>query len=123
MRWLLGGTAMSAIGRRSYGIYLWHWPVFVVVGATSGSWPRFVIGSAIAFVLSELCYRFVELPIRRGALGASWARRRPAILVAGAVVTSMVAVMAVGLARVGTFDVAAGGQVEQFVLADPRAGE
>ena len=73
-------------------------------------------------VLSELCYLFVELPIRRGALGASWAWRRPAILVAGAVVTSMVAVMAVGLARVGTFDVAAGGQVEQFVLAIPGQG-
>ena len=67
-RRLLGSGGMAAIGRRSYGIYLWHWPVFVVVGATAGSWPRFVVGLAVALLLSETCYRCVEMPIRRGAL-------------------------------------------------------
>ena len=78
-RRLLGSDAMAAIGRRSYGIYLWHWPVFVVVGATAGSWPRFIVGLAIALLLSEACYRFVEMPIRQRragpALGAAAVRR------------------------------------------------
>ncbi len=122
MRWVLGGTAMAAIGRRSYGIYLWHWPVFVIVGATAGSWWRFLAGSAIAIVLSELCYRYVEIPVRRGALGRAWSRRRPAAVLASGMAVASVTVVAVGLTQVSTFDVAAGGELEQFVLAVPGQG-
>ena len=28
---------LVAIGRRSYGLYLWSWPIFVILGATHGS--------------------------------------------------------------------------------------
>ncbi len=122
-RWL-GSDAMAAIGRRSYGIYLWHWPVFVVVGATAGSIPRFVLGLEVALVLSEACYRYLELPIRRGALSAMWRQRRRMAVVAGGVVTAFVLLVGVALAQVGRYDVAAGGDVEQFVLAMPqRTGE
>jgi peptidoglycan/LPS O-acetylase OafA/YrhL len=122
-RRLLGSGGMAAIGRRSYGIYLWHWPVFVIVGATAGSWPRFIVGSAIALVLSEACYRCVEMPIRRGALGALWARRRSVAVLAAGVAASTVVVLGVTLAQVGPYDVAAGGEVEQFVLAIQTGGE
>jgi peptidoglycan/LPS O-acetylase OafA/YrhL len=101
-RRLLGSDAMAAIGRRSYSIYLWHWPVFVVVGATAGSWPRFIVGLAIALLLSEACYRFVEMPIRHGALGALWARRRPIAVVAGGLAASTAAVLGIALAQVGS---------------------
>lgn len=121
-RRLLGSNGMAAIGRRSYGIYLWHWPVFVVVGATAGSWPRFVAGSAIALALSEICFRFVEMPIRRGELGALWARRRSVAVLTGGLAASLVAVVVIALMQVGTYDVAAGGEVEQFVLAIPGQG-
>ena len=64
------------VGTRSYGIYLWHWPVFmltrpqldVVLGGASLLALRLVLTA----VLAELSYRFVETPIRRGALGRSW---------------------------------------------------
>lgn len=111
---------MAAIGRRSYGIYLWHWPVFVVVGATAGSWPRFVFGLAIALPLSEACYRYVEMPIRRGALGELWHRRRPVAVAAGGFAMSLCLIVGVALIEVGSYDVAAGGKVEQFVLAVPE---
>jgi peptidoglycan/LPS O-acetylase OafA/YrhL len=61
------------IGVRSYGLYLWHWPVFVLVGAALPTWPREGLESwgiggialAITVVAAALSYRFLEQPIRR----------------------------------------------------------
>jgi peptidoglycan/LPS O-acetylase OafA/YrhL len=61
------------VGLRSYGLYLWHWPVFVLVGAALPTWPREGleaaplggIALAITVVVAALSYRFVEQPIRR----------------------------------------------------------
>ncbi|MCU1581162.1 MAG: acetyltransferase [Microbacteriaceae bacterium] len=79
------------VGERSYGLYLWHWPVFVLVIAALPNWPRIGEGewglAAIAFVITvaaaTLSYRFIEQPIRRDGFRASirsffaWRRRRP----------------------------------------------
>jgi len=61
------------VGVRSYGLYLWHWPVFVLVGAALPTWPRegpeaWAIGGialALTVVAAALSYRFLEQPIRR----------------------------------------------------------
>jgi hypothetical protein len=47
----------------------------------------------IALTLSEICFRFVEMPIRRGALGALWARRRSVAVLTGGLAASSVAVV------------------------------
>ncbi len=60
------------LGARSYGIYLWHWPVILVVGqdfdlAPGGPtylWSR-VWCVLVILALSDLTYRFVETPVRR----------------------------------------------------------
>jgi peptidoglycan/LPS O-acetylase OafA/YrhL len=65
--------AFRWIGRRSYGLYLWHWPVFVLVGSALPGWPRdgasgWALGGialSLTVVASALSYRFVEQPIRR----------------------------------------------------------
>ncbi|HWH98226.1 MAG TPA: acyltransferase family protein [Pseudolysinimonas sp.] len=67
------------VGVRSYGLYLWHWPVFVLVGATLPAWPREGLpaaalgGIALAFtvVAATLSYRFIEQPIRRHGFRAT----------------------------------------------------
>ena len=74
---MLGWRPLVAVGRRSYGLYLWHWPIFVFAGATHGSVGRFVVALAVAVVCSELCYRLVETPVRKGALRPVVAHRRP----------------------------------------------
>jgi len=60
MRWL---------GTRSYGIYLWHFPVFMM--SRSGSdvnlpvFPLFAIQLSLTFLFAEASYRWIELPIRK----------------------------------------------------------
>jgi peptidoglycan/LPS O-acetylase OafA/YrhL len=65
-RRLLASVAATVVGRRSYGLYLWTWPISVMVGATTGSVSAFVVAMAISVPVSEACYRFVETPIRTG---------------------------------------------------------
>ncbi len=67
------------VGLRSYGLYLWHWPVFMVT--TPQDVPLdgpalFVFRLGITFALTEVSFRFVELPIRGGAIGRFLARAR-----------------------------------------------
>jgi peptidoglycan/LPS O-acetylase OafA/YrhL/CubicO group peptidase (beta-lactamase class C family) len=80
---LLGWRPLRWIGLRSYGIYLWHWPIFMVTrpyqDVPFDGWPLLLLRLAIVVGLAALSYRFVELPIRHGALErwwqASWANR------------------------------------------------
>ena len=63
------------IGRRSYGLYLWHWPIFVVAHARD-SGNRLAVAIALTIIINEFVYQYVEIPTRRGALG-NWWRNRP----------------------------------------------
>jgi len=60
------------MGRRSYGLYLWSWPIFVIVGATTGSVSKFVWAMALTVVISEASYRYLETPVRKGAIERWW---------------------------------------------------
>ena len=84
----LSWRPLRALGLISYGVYLWHWPVDVVmtaerVGLTG--WPLIGVQSAITLALSIASYRWIEQPIRRGwGTGRTWRRASPAL--AGALV-------------------------------------
>jgi peptidoglycan/LPS O-acetylase OafA/YrhL len=72
-RWFLGRRVMRWIGERSYGLYLWHWPVYMITRPTldtgiTGN-ANLVMRLAITVALAELSFRYVEQPIRQGALG------------------------------------------------------
>ena len=59
------------IGRISYGVYLWHWPVDVFLTAErvglSGT-PLNLVRLTITFVFAIASYYAIEMPVRRGAL-------------------------------------------------------
>jgi hypothetical protein len=73
------------IGERSYGLYLWHWPVWVLVTDALRSaepfwlrspWVIGAIAAVLTFAAAALSYRFVEQPIRKlgfRAVFAAWA--------------------------------------------------
>jgi hypothetical protein len=62
----LGHPMMLWIGARSYAIYLWHWPIWVLGRQRWGDPSLFgkLLMVALSLVLSEVSFRFVENPIR-----------------------------------------------------------
>ena len=75
---VLGWRPLRWIGVRSYGIYLWSWPIIVLASPnqTTFDWRRAVPEVAGTFLVAALSWRYVEDPIRRGALGRLWRRAR-----------------------------------------------
>jgi peptidoglycan/LPS O-acetylase OafA/YrhL len=74
----LGWGPLRWIGVRSYGIYLWQWPIVVLASPnqTSFSPLRAVLETAAAVAIAALSWRYVEEPIRHGSLERLWAQAR-----------------------------------------------
>jgi peptidoglycan/LPS O-acetylase OafA/YrhL len=94
--WVLSFAPLRWLGLISYGLYLWHWPIDVVldpdrVGLTG--WPLFGLRTAVALAIAFASYSLLEMPIRRGALRArQWRIAIPAIatvLVAAVITTTL----------------------------------
>ena len=92
---IMGSAPLRAVGARSYSLYLWHWPVLTLghalgsaVGAPKGAWL------ALAVLLSEAAYRWVESPARW-----RWAQRWSprAVLALGLGASVVVAAFGAGL--------------------------
>lgn len=80
---LLRSTPIRTIGLGSYSLYLWHWPVFVLMRWTIGleTAPQAALALALAAALAWASYRFVETPFRHGT---HWRALAPArVLVVG----------------------------------------
>ena len=113
-RSFFGLPALVNLGKRSYGVYLWSWPIMVLCGAYVGSWSRFIAAMAITAVVAEFSYIYIETPIRKGALGRwfaqhhdhDWSTRTLSIGVAAVV---LVGSLGLFYSRVQRFDRAAGG--------------
>ena len=62
--WVLSRPALRWLGQRSYSIYLWHWPIFVLtqpqVSADLRSWSLLAARLGATLILAELSYRLVE---------------------------------------------------------------
>jgi peptidoglycan/LPS O-acetylase OafA/YrhL len=68
---LLAHRAMVWLGRRSYSLYLWHWPVLSYARIVCGREPpalELAAAVVLSLLLADLSYRLVEEPLRRGAL-------------------------------------------------------
>jgi peptidoglycan/LPS O-acetylase OafA/YrhL len=67
---LLEWKPLKWIGIRSYGIYIWHYPIFLLMKEnvnTGGVNYRLVIFQIVlTFIVASLSYTFVEKPIRQG---------------------------------------------------------
>ncbi|HEV7740972.1 MAG TPA: acyltransferase family protein [Pseudolysinimonas sp.] len=121
---VLDWAPLRWIGQRSYGLYLWHWPVFLLLvaglpGWTRDGWQGWVLGGValvITVTAAAVSYELVEQPIRRhgfratGAAFAGWfSGRAQHSFLAG--VWVVVLLLSAGIGTVGA------------VAADPGRGE
>ena len=71
---VLGNVVFRTIGERSYGLYLYHWPVFQALRHETGIALKpheFIAAMLVTVVITEISYRYVELPIRERRLKES----------------------------------------------------
>ncbi len=96
------------IGVRSYGIYLWHYPVIVLTTPANSTedLPRAVWQTAASIALAALSWKYIEEPVRHGAIERAWRRIRsrrlaglgPSKLAAAAAGAGVLLVACAGLA-------------------------
>jgi peptidoglycan/LPS O-acetylase OafA/YrhL len=96
---LLGSSALVYVGKRSYSLYLWHWPVLVLMRWTSGIDTFVLLGTALGltFALAALSNRFIEGPLRYSPRLRRWTRIR--VIVAGLAVIAVSATLSLALVR------------------------
>lgn len=127
------------IGKRSYGIYLWHYPMLLLIIPQSGivetPWWMLLVALAAIFAISAFSYTFVENPIRHGAIGtlladianhrttlAEWVREHIVPVVAAA---ALVLIAVGGLIFVPDTSALEGGDLlkdESAQIGGPTAG-
>jgi len=76
---VLGNPVLVYVGQRSYGLYLFHWPIFQFYRRFAGrglNVVEFVLLFALALVVTEVSYRFIEMPVRSGGLSDAWDKFR-----------------------------------------------
>lgn len=137
LRWVLLLPPLVWVGRRSYGIYLWHWPIFVLahymLGADASPVRSWVV-LLLSFIIAGLSYMYVEQPVRelgfRGAL-ASWknalihgpskvfSRVTAGLLAVGVICTAIAIATAPSMTSAQQVVAAAGGE-EQSVKVGPK---
>lgn len=69
---LLNVSFLKWIGERSYGIYLWHYPIILLISkGKKSSWWVILIEVSLTVLLSALSYHYIETPVRHGVIGNS----------------------------------------------------
>jgi peptidoglycan/LPS O-acetylase OafA/YrhL len=132
LRMVLGWEPLRWVGERSYAIYLWHYPIIVLTTPLNAgsSLVRDVFQLAATLVIAALSWRYIEQPVRHGALGRQWEKIRshrwqwPTLRPVGWVVVCAVAlntaICALGLFGVVSASAADPGSQVTTVLTAPR---
>jgi peptidoglycan/LPS O-acetylase OafA/YrhL len=95
----LGNSVFQYVGKISYGTYLWHFPLFAVLSASSLhliGYPLLVIRIGVTLLVATISFYLVEEPIRRGRMRSltewrAWLMTSGAVL--GVVAVTMVATL------------------------------
>jgi peptidoglycan/LPS O-acetylase OafA/YrhL len=107
---LLSARALRWLGVRSYGAYLWHWPVIAITAGVAvraaSSVPARINDAVLPVVLAAVSWRWLEDPILRNGFRAQLSRWRQQLLQAAktarrAPATAMPLAVASGLLVVG----------------------
>ena len=91
---VLGVAPLTALGIISYGVYLYHWPIFMVMDhARTGldGWALTIVRIGVTIAVAAISYRYVEQPIRNRRI-LTGRQGRAAVVAAAAV--AVIALMA-----------------------------
>lgn len=72
---ILDNGVLRWVGQRSYGLYLYHWPIFQFYRRFAGEPLNIAEFGALMFlalIITELSYRFIEMPVRTGVFSSWW---------------------------------------------------
>jgi peptidoglycan/LPS O-acetylase OafA/YrhL len=82
---VLSFRPLCELGLISYGVYLYHWPIDVVLEQKRvgfGGWPLFALQTTLTLGAAIVSYRVIEQPIRQGARSSvQWRRVTPAVAI------------------------------------------
>jgi peptidoglycan/LPS O-acetylase OafA/YrhL len=82
------------VGRISYGLYIWHWPLFIWLNhertGLSG-WQLFAVRATVTFGVSVVSFHLVERPIRMGTFVSQWRAWLVVPAGVGAVIVALIA--------------------------------
>jgi len=117
----LGVRPLVHLGRISYGVYLYHWPVFLALNEARtglGGWPLFLARAGATIVIAEVSFWLVEWPIRRGGI-VRGVEGPLAIAIAGCLLVACT----VPVGKLPTYHLASstGGPLRVLVLGDSTA--
>ncbi|HEY5638899.1 MAG TPA: acyltransferase family protein, partial [Dehalococcoidia bacterium] len=76
IRGILARRPLVWLGTRSYSVYLWHWPVFMLtrpgLDVAIDGVELLLVRLAITVALAEVSFRLIEAPVRTGSLKRLW---------------------------------------------------
>ena len=89
--WALGSRWLVWMGERSYGIYLYHWPLFVLTRSFGDGLAVDGLRVVATLLIAAASYQWLELPVRRGVLRRARLRTdaAPAVVAAFAAATAI----------------------------------
>lgn len=119
------------VGVRSYGIYLWHWPIVVLVASLMGaenpgrstSWSVAAVATVVTAVAAWVSYKYLERPVMIAGIRALWTRvagRARRLVVAARAEQAAPGRSPLARVRLAVAAVLALGLVSAFVLAGVR---
>jgi len=122
---LLGNPLFLWIGTRSYGLYLYHWPIYQIIRKQANVQLKpveLIAAMLITIPITEISYRFIETPIRTGQFAAirhSLSHHASHILAS----LSVVALLGAGTYSLATADPHCVGEVRCSLVGDGSATE
>ncbi len=87
-------TPIRYVGRISYGLYIWHWPIFIWLNHERTGllgWQLFAVRVAVTFAVSVVSFHLVERPIRMGTFIRQWRAWLVVPIGVGAVLVALIA--------------------------------